>query len=160
VPIPTKVALIGHSGSGKTTFVARYFSDDLPLQESAEMDEGLPFLNEPPPASAMLDWILASPLPVIVVSVHRQSLEDMVWLKRKADPRFGKICFVYLITPKTELLARLESREKWDFGASQRDHEEMDRIFRGLEDLRVETATLGKYAVQSRVAQIIKSFAV
>jgi shikimate kinase len=92
-----RVALIGHSGAGKTSSLLR-----LGYPATADMDVGLGTTHCPSLADA-LDWIVTRDSKVVVVSNHEGMLVKMLEAKRANPSRFRCFLLVYLHMPPEEL---------------------------------------------------------
>lgn len=145
-----KIALIGTSGVGKSACLELVGHPD-----DAEMDRGLDTGN-PQSAEAMLRWIVLSPAPIIVMSVHCEGLKELAELKRAAvDRRVSRIRFVYLFCDKEELEKRLRTpgseRSTRNIKETLNGLEKMDRIFRALMDECIDTTIISVRTVADRV---------
>jgi hypothetical protein len=132
-----KIALIGHSGSGKSSCLIAL---GIP-QELAEMDQGPIGTKVSPSVEVSLDWIEKTKQPVVVVGVHREllkSLGDRIDEIRLSHPG---IRFVYLRKPKAELEINLHQKaaEGHDRPKNQiddvlKDYDENDGLFGRIAD--------------------------
>jgi hypothetical protein len=144
-----KIALIGTSGVGKSVCLKLIGHHD------AEMDRGLD-AGTPQSADAMLSWIVDSPAPIVVMSVHHEGLKELAALKKaSADRRISSIRFVYLFCEKEELERRLRipanQRSPSNIKGTLNGFDEMDRIFRDLMDERIDTTKISVHVVADRV---------
>jgi hypothetical protein len=136
-----KIALIGHSGSGKTTCSTAL--------SGVEMDLGLFPPNRPPTINEMVNWMKAQTRHLIVVGVHKETLKEMADAKQNGDyfEFFEKFMFVYFTSSKELLRARLtaqvEKRERnQDSNQIINDFDELDSTFKRLRDVEIDTSFL------------------
>jgi shikimate kinase len=145
-----RIALIGPSGAGKTRLSRQL--------QVAEMDCGLD-TAVPQGAEAMLSWIVNSSSPIITVSVHKVGLKGMARIKGTGvDERYSKILFVYLFCAKAVLEQRLrgQCRTERDLGSidgTLNDFDEMNRVFRELADVVIDTTEMSPESVAAKVKQ-------
>ena len=132
-----KIALIGHSGSGKSECLKRL----------AEMDSALG-TNESPSLQDAVNWMAGTPC-VVVVGVHKELLRNIP--RAKATKEHGENpgpLFVYLYMRKDKLEKCLNRdvqkgrREASNARAALSDYEELDGIFRRVADYIIDTSAL------------------
>ena len=102
-----RVALIGHSGAGKSASLVKLGID----RNSGDMDVVVG--KECPSLVSALGWLANTDgVPVVVVSNHEQLLVELRQAKRagRQTEQFTMIRFVYLHKPKDELRAHLAMR--------------------------------------------------
>lgn len=155
--IKRKVALIGHSGAGKSTCV-KLLGGRLDV---ADMDKAR-FTTWPPSLEEALNWMATNDESVLSISVHRDTLVKMAQAKKKGeDVRFHGLFFLYLYRTEEKLLASLERptaygtyRGNGNKAHTLKDYAELDGIFGELADSIIDASDL---EIQ-QVAGSIRSF--
>lgn len=148
-----KIALIGHSGSGKTTSAKNLCtSSDKSI---VDMDCCIP-TNTPPGIEVMLDWVNNHKEEVLALSVHIAELEEMS--KDKINDRYKGILFVYLHTEKEELCKRLLSRGETEDTANRiiNNFVKDDNIYTALMDEIIKTTNKSNETVVAEIKQLLR----
>jgi hypothetical protein len=102
---PRKIALIGHSGAGKSACLKELGID----RNRADMDMALGTVPAPSLAQAA-QWLVSTEDPIMAVSNHPTLLDDMRQAKRRGEQEelFRCALFVYLRKPKNRLERHLK----------------------------------------------------
>jgi RNase adaptor protein for sRNA GlmZ degradation len=153
-----KIALVGHSGSGKTTYAGRINKDRM----VGDMDRmgliGVPTADE------IIAKILDTSAQCVAVSVHikdkGRGLVEVLRLKAQGeDRRFAGIRFVYVSAREEVLHARLtapgEARTTGNIASTMADFYEADVLFRSLADVEIPTSDLSVDQVVSRILRLV-----
>jgi hypothetical protein len=156
------IALIGHSGAGKSSCLA-----DLEISDRADMDAVLG-TKQPPSLDEALEW-LTNPghdLSIVVVSNHEQTLVAMQIAKRTGThpQAFGKVYFVYLQKSKVVLREHLSKPNASGIARPQNDqdytlktYDDFDAMFRALANKTIDCSALGRAEVAEEVKRTLES---
>lgn len=156
--IKRKVALIGHSGAGKSTCI-KLMGGRLDV---ADMDKAR-FATLPPSVEEALNWMVTNDESILSISVHRDTLFRMTQAKKMgSDARFHELFFLYLYRAKEKLSASLEKptaystyRDNGNKAHTMKDYAELDRIFRELADSIIDTSNLEVQQVVENIKSLV-----
>jgi guanylate kinase len=138
-----KIALIGHSGAGKSECLQRLGGDPA----RAEMDKVLG-TGKPPTIQQALEWIMCMPQhqDIVVFGVHIDTLNEIARAKARKDDNvlLAQVRFVYL---RNEDRRSYEERLQGDSDRSEdnirsalRDYESLNSLFSRVADHTIDTA--------------------
>jgi len=160
---PLKIALIGHSGAGKSVCL-----DELRIdRRSADMDASFG-RNHCPSLAAAVRWLMneTSDQPIVVVSNHEEMLKVMWQAKLRGEEGelFRCVLFVCLRKPKDRLachLAKPNAAGRCRDLASQQytltSYDRLDAMFQELAGNTIDCTTKGVAEVAAEVASLLKS---
>lgn len=158
----TKIALMGHSGAGKSACLLQLGID----QNRADMDVALGAQCSPPLVTA-LQWLTDGTQGegLVVISNHEEMLKTMQRAKANGEfPNyFNRLCLVYLWKPKGRLARHLARPNS---GCHLRDHpsqrytlDNYDRFHVMYQSMADRVISVGDKSVQA-VATEVKAFCV
>jgi hypothetical protein len=158
-----KIALIGHSGAGKTSCLLQLGVD---LQR-AEMDIALSPEQSPPLATA-LRWLAegSTDQTIVVVSNHEKMLKEMQEAKAAGEfgEYFAKIHFVYLWKPKDRLTPHLEKphpggklRDSANKQCTLATYDRFHQLFHSMADSTIEVAAKSVQEVAAEITALSES---
>lgn len=147
-----KIALIGHSGSGKTSTAGHFAGTLVEYNMDHNLDTGTCW-----EADAIKECILKMPSQVVAVSVHRDALIKIARCKSIGDLRYhSSIYYIYTRVEINALEKRLRAkgdRKESSIREILNEYKAMDTVFSEIADKTIDSSclSLGEVARQIRL---------